>query len=459
MRTAIYLRQSQDKTGNWAAIERQELACTKLAEAKGLEDLTVYKDNDRSASNGKERPEFNRLVTDMEAGKVHTLIVWHLDRLTRNVRDLTRVIEAGKDHRTNIASVHGVSLDLGDPTGVAVATILTAIAAMEVQHKGARQRSANEQRARRGETFWTRRPFGYQRHNGEVTIVEDEAAAIREGARMVLAGSTITAVARHWNSLGLTTTAGNPWGVTQVRRLLINPRYIGRRIYNGEDLGDGSWPAILDPEQLTVLEAKLTDPRRKTAPNDLSIKYLLSGIAACGKCGKPMYASPSPTKNGPSRMIYRCMGGYCLSRGLEQVDAVVEAAVIGVLARPDAAALFNPDSNVTELRAKAAALRERRDTLAALLGEGLLSPGAVREQSGKLTTELRDYEAKIDAADTLDPLGAVLGTDDIQTGWLALPVIAKRQIIEALMKVRILPMGKGHSFTADTVEIMWKGTP
>lgn len=463
MATAIYLRQSQDKTGEWAAIARQEEACKKLADAKGLEGITLYRDNDKSASNGQDRPEFLRLLADIKAGRIDALIVWHLDRLTRSVRDLTKVIEAGQEHGLNIASVHGVSIDLGDPTGVAVATILTAIAAMEVQHKGNRQRAANKQRAGKGNAFWSTRPFGYDREDGIVFIVPAEAHAIRDGARKILAGNTLTSVANDWNTAGLRTTMKNKtteeygrWGVTQVRRVLLNPRYAGRRIYNGDDLGAGDWPAILTVDLHRQLEEYLTDPRRRTAPDDLNAKYLLSGIAVCGKCGKSMFASPSKNK-GRARMIYRCFGGYCIARQMEPVDEVVEARIVGILSRPDAAKLFSPDIDTTALRAQATGLRERRDALASLLAEGLLSRAAVREQAGKLTLDLTALEVRINSADTLNPVAGLIDADDIVDAWTALEFPVKRKIIRTLMDIKIMPVGKGVRFNPEQVVTTPKG--
>src|SRR5688572_9991373 len=141
--TAIYVRQSEDKTGREAAVQRQEADCRLYAQAKAWDEPRLYADNSISATSGKTRPQFEQLLTDIETGRIDRLAVWHLDRLTRSMRDLTRVIEAGRAHRVNIACVHGVSLDLGDPTGVAVAQILTAIAGMETSHKGQRQKTAN----------------------------------------------------------------------------------------------------------------------------------------------------------------------------------------------------------------------------------------------------------------------------------------------------------------------------
>ena len=456
--TAIYVRQSEDKTGHEAAVQRQETDCRAQAKLKGWDDPVLYADNSISATSGKTRPAFERLLKDIEAGTVSRVVVWHLDRLTRSMKDLTRVIEAGKANRLNIAAVHGQPMDLGDATGVAVAQILAAVAAMEVAHKGERQKAGNAQRAGKGEAFWTRRPFGYDRVDGEVFTVPEEAEAIRDGAGMILAGETLSAVVRKWNEAGITTTAksAGPWGVTQVRRVLLNPRYAGVRMYNGtQQETAGQWEQILDPDTSQRLTEVLTDPGRRTAPDDLNSKYLLSGIAVCGKCGAKMFAAPVPAKGGGKRMVYRCFGGYCMQRSMTDIDDLVTALVVGRLSQPDAAKLFTTGDTTGELRSRAADLRERRDTLASLFGEGLMSATAYREQAGKITARITETEAAIATAEVVNPVASLIHADDVGKAWADLPLGNQRRIIRALLSVTVLPAGRGKDFDPDQVDIKW----
>jgi DNA invertase Pin-like site-specific DNA recombinase len=466
--TAIYVRQSEDKTGHAAAVARQEQDCRLLARAKGWPEPTLYSDNDRSATNGKARPEFERLLRAVAAGEVRELAVWHLDRLTRSMRDLGRLIEAGREHRVNIASVHGVSLDLGDPTGVAVAQILTAIAAMETAHKSERQRRANRQRAESGNAYWTRRPFGYDRDKGGVHIVAAEAAAIRDGAQKILAGATLSSVVREWNAAGLRTTfrrrdadtrerapEGGPWGVTQLRRVMINPRYAGQRVYNGEDMGEGAWEPILDPETFRELEEKLTDPSRRVAPDDLTAKHLLSGIAVCGKCGGAMFAATMKGRGGTVPVL-RCFGGYCMQRRRDLVEEVVEATLLARLALPDAARALGQRADLATLRGTAADLRERRDAIAAMLADGLLSPAAARQQATKVSAALAAAERAVSDAEGANPVAGLIAARDIAAAWERLEVGDQRRIVRALMTVTVLPAGKGVRFDPDQVRIDWK---
>lgn len=456
--TAIYVRQSEDKTGHEAAVQRQEVDCRAQARLKGWDDPVLYADNSISATTDKIRPAFERLLKDIEAGTVTGLVVWHLDRLTRSMKDLMRVIEAGKAHRLNIVGVQGGSLDLSDPTGVAVAQIITAIAAMEVAHKSKRQRLANKTRAGKGEAFWTRRPFGYDRKDGKVFTVEAEADAIRDAAEMILGGETLSAVVRKWNAAGLTTTTKQQgkWGVTQVRRVLLNPRYAGHRLYNGEQQeAAGKWEAILDAETSKRLEEVLTDPRRRTAPDDLNSKYLLSGIVVCGKCGAKMFAAPVPAAGGCKRMVYRCFGGYCMQRSLADVDGLVVAVVVGRLSKPDAAQLFAVGDKVAELSAQAADLRDRRSFIASLAADGLLPQSDARPQIGKLTARLAEVEGALASAEAFNPAAALLHAADVGKAWADLPLGTQRKIIRALITVTILPAGRGKDFSPDQVRIDW----
>lgn len=119
-----------------------------------------------------------------------------------------------------------------------------------------------------------------------------------------------------------------------------------------------------------------------------------------------MFASPVKNK-GKQWMVYRCFGGYCMTRRLDLVDDVVESVTVGVLSRPDASRLFASTGDLQELRATAGALRDRRDAFAAMLADGLLSASAVREQAGKLSADLQAVEQQIEAVDSLNPVAAV----------------------------------------------------
>ncbi|MBA3368923.1 MAG: recombinase family protein, partial [Geodermatophilaceae bacterium] len=93
MRPVIYARQSLDRSGEALAVSRQLSDCRSLVERNGWETAAEYVDNDVSASDGKPRAEWSRLLTDFSAGRFDTVVCWHTDRLYRRLIDLVSLIE------------------------------------------------------------------------------------------------------------------------------------------------------------------------------------------------------------------------------------------------------------------------------------------------------------------------------------------------------------------------------
>src|SRR6478672_9051983 len=209
--TAVYTRISQDQNGERLGVTRQLEDCLTLADRLGLEVTARYDDNDLSAFGAKTRPGFEALLDAMKTGQIDALIVWHVDRLYRSMRDLERVIEIAEANRVQIRTVQSGELDLSTSAGRLTARILGSVARAEGEHKGERQRRANAQKAAAGRWQTANRPFGYSM-TGEP--LEPEATAFRTAVADVLTGKSIRAVAAEWNAQGLKTTLA---GTTQKR--------------------------------------------------------------------------------------------------------------------------------------------------------------------------------------------------------------------------------------------------
>lgn len=457
-RAAIYARQSLDKSGDALAVSRQVAECRELAERNGWEVVEVYQDNDRSATSGKVRPEWTRMLADLSAGRHDVLVCWHTDRLYRRLRDLVALVDVAEKRSLRIATVRSSDLDLSTPAGRMVAGLLGSVASYETEQKAARQVAANRQRAQNGVVLWSRRPYGFDRQGQTVKVVKAEAREIHKAAKAVLAGETLASVAADLNARGVTTSAGKPWTVTAVRRVLLNPRTAGRVVSKGEDYGSDA-PAILDADAADQLGAILRDPARKQAPPSTAVKHLLSGLVECGRCGDalkpqsvPMFAMP----NADRVMIYRCSTCY-LTRRMDLVNEVVLGVLVERLSRPDALDLLATDVDVTALRERVVDARQRRDALAKMLGDGIMSPEAARTQAERLTGQIDELERQIIGATGTDPLAKLAQAGDVAAAVDRMTLRQLRDAIRALMTVRILPAGKGVRFNPEHVEIDWKG--
>jgi site-specific DNA recombinase len=120
---------------NPAGVQRQEQDCRALGAQKGWHLAGVYCDNDVSAYSGRRRPEYRRLLTDIKAGRIDGVGVWHLDPLHRSPRELEDffaiVDEAGVTHVATVTGDH----NLGTNEGRLQARLLGSVARFESDHK------------------------------------------------------------------------------------------------------------------------------------------------------------------------------------------------------------------------------------------------------------------------------------------------------------------------------------
>jgi hypothetical protein len=207
---------------------------------------------------------------------------------------LESVLERCETTKTHIVTASD-GVDTSTDGGRLVARILSSVAQGEVERKGARQRSAVVQAAKQGRWVGGRRPFGYD-SDGK-TIREDEATLIRQGYEDILAGESLSEVARRWTASGHPTTQGcEVWQRGAVKDVLGNPRNAGLRRHRTQEdradirqnpelgiTGKADWP----PERLAPLAEyvrTLSTPELEQAPGDVSAGAALFVSKQCGTC-------------------------------------------------------------------------------------------------------------------------------------------------------------------------------
>jgi DNA invertase Pin-like site-specific DNA recombinase len=295
--TAVYLRQSKDAEGNELAIDRQRDACLKLCRDKGWNHIREFADNDRSASNGKVRERYQDMLGDIKNGEIGAVVVYHQDRLHRDVIELLVFAELAVEHNLKLATVTG-DIDLSTDDGEFMAIIGAAVARKEGRRKSARQKEAAKQMATQeggGRPWWPQRPFGFDadpdpvtgkwwtaKRNptlyNEIRLHPIEADLVKQAYTDFTTGTKLYTIAARWNQAGVTTPRGNTWSGQRVRDLLLLARNAGLREYSGEVVGKGTWPAIVTEAVWRAACSKLTEPSRRCGPTR-GRKYLLSGIA------------------------------------------------------------------------------------------------------------------------------------------------------------------------------------
>ncbi|MDQ0078250.1 recombinase family protein [Arthrobacter oryzae] len=131
-RAAIYTRISKDLQLEGLGVARQLKDCRVLAAKHNWEVVAEFEDNDIFASGGKVRPDYDRLKALMEMRPVDVVVVYSMDRLHRNSRELEDWIDLTKATGIGIHSSTNGLIDISTPDGLTLARVVTAFAGGEV---------------------------------------------------------------------------------------------------------------------------------------------------------------------------------------------------------------------------------------------------------------------------------------------------------------------------------------
>lgn len=346
---AIYCRISQDRlpedvrgqrnAEDFVAlgVKRQEQDCRRKATANGWPVAKVYIDNDVSAWNGKRRGAYREMLDDIAAGAIDAVVVWHVDRLHRQMSDLVEFLKVTRQAgiEENLDTCFG-RFDLSNGDSRFMLQMMVGIAEKESFDKSRRIRRKMEELAREGKgKGGGTRPFGFK--EDRVTLDPTEAKLVREAAKRILAGETLTSVCADWTRRGVKTVSGTHWTTGVLRQILMQPRSAGLRQHRGELMRDekgrpvkAEWSAIFDEKTHRRLAALLGDPSRFKGGN--ARRYLLTGMLYCSLCDTKLVARPRADKS----RCYVCASGVnfhgcgklrSLSDPLEELvrDAVFDA--------------------------------------------------------------------------------------------------------------------------------------
>ncbi len=459
LRVATYCRISDDRAGLGLGVQRQAEDCQALLEAKGWASAGTFVDNDVSAYSGKVRPQYGALLEAVRAGSVDGVVAWHPDRLHRSPRELEEFIDLVERHHIAVTTVRAGEWDLSTPSGRGTARILGAVARMESEHKSDRVVRALEQRAASGSSHG-RVAYGYSRHHlpdgAKVEVVDEPQADVVRGiAARILSGDSLRQITADLNAAGTPSPSGKPWAKVMVRHVVTRERNVGLRVHRGEVIGAANWPPILDRGTWEQVRAVLADPSRKTSTSSASV-HLLSGLARCGVCGARMRASMNRTV--PS---YRCSEKACVSRNRAALDAFVTAVVVGRLSRDDALDLLAPqDDRTRQAVAEVAELRARLDLAADDYADGNIDREQLHRMTERLRPRLDAAQARSRSVDASPMLDGLIGAEDVQAAWDALPLSRRRGVLDQLLEVRVLKTQPGaRVFDPKAIELRWKGRP
>lgn len=325
VRCAIYTRKSSEEglEQDFNSLHAQREACAAYILSQASEGWSLLPGDydDGGLSGGTlQRPALQRLLTDIEAGKLDTVVVYKVDRLTRSLLDFAKLVDTMDKAGVSFVSVTQ-SFNTTTSMGRLTLNMLLSFAQFEREVTAERIRDKIAASKARGMWMGGIPPLGYEPDGRSLKIVEEHAELVRtvfrrylETGNVRLLGEQFEREKRRSPTRVLSTgkrIGGTPLTRGQIYKLLSNPVYVGEVHHRGQ-VYQGKHSAIIDRATWEAVKEQLRDNAQGSQRfSTAKVRSLLAG-KLFDKAGEPLVASHA-TKG---KVRYR----YYVSRKL-QFDA------------------------------------------------------------------------------------------------------------------------------------------
>ncbi|GGU47098.1 recombinase family protein [Lentzea flava] len=306
VRVGIYVRRSTDDEHQPYSIEAQDTRLHAYIDSQPGWRLVARFPDDASGAT-TERPGLHRALAAARAGLIDVLLVYRVDRFSRNLRDMVMLLDeldtAGVVFRSATEP-----FDTSTPMGRMLVQMLGMFAQFERDTIIDRVIAGMERKHAKGKWKGGRRPYGYQVDKTTHTLVIDEHEAVI--VRLIFDSYTrdrlgSRAIATLLNDRGHRTSCGGKWSGYQVLRALNNRVYLGELTFRETTVTNTHAPIIdltIWEQAQAILDARGESHAHRAASGS---DYVLTGRLRCPKCGKAMIGTRATGRNRTYR-YYTC---------------------------------------------------------------------------------------------------------------------------------------------------------
>ena len=266
MAVGIYIRVSteeQAKEGYSISAQREKLKA--YCQVQDWNDFRFYVDEGISAKDTN-RPQLQLMLQHIKEGMIDTVLVYRLDRLTRSVVDLYKLLEIFEKHNCTFKSATEV-YDTSTAIGRLFITLVAAMAQWERENLAERVRMGQIEKARQGK-YSAKAPFGFDKGpDDRLVINEDEKIVVLDMIEKIKEGYSIRKLADYMDNSGIPPIRGYKWHIASILDILKNPALYGAVKWRDE-IVEGAHEGIITKEEyqhlLKLLESRQNFKKRET---------------------------------------------------------------------------------------------------------------------------------------------------------------------------------------------------
>ena len=305
MNAVIYARFSSHSQTE-QSIDGQLRVCREYAERNKINIIGEYIDRATTGTNDN-RPEFQRLIADASKKEFEQILVYKLDRFSRNKYD--NVVYKHKLAQYGVKVVSATEIINDTPEGALMEGLLEMFAEMYSKDLSQKVKRGIKESILKGNFIGGQILYGYKVEDKKILIDEKTAPAIRYLFEEYANGKSKKQIIRELNEKGYKTNKGKSISYNSFQNNLSNIKYTGM-FDNGNLQNENYYPAIISKELFDKVQIKLAEHKHQPATQKAKIEYLLTGKAFCGYCGSSIVGISGTSHTNKQHHYYTCSQRY-----------------------------------------------------------------------------------------------------------------------------------------------------
>ena len=409
MKTAvIYARYSSERQTE-QSIEGQIRECTHYAQTHDILIVDTYIDRAVTGTNDN-RSDFQRMLKDAAKSDWDIVLVYKLDRFSRNKYEMAIHKKALRDNGIQLVSAKEHIPE--GPEGIILESLLEGMAeyySVELAQKVSR---GQKETRIKGNYSGGGIPYGYRVENKKIVVCEDRAQVVIRIFEMYTSGVIVRKIVEKLTEEGIMQANGKPFTLVIIYDMLHNERYTGKYTHKTEGVYTNIFPRII-PDHIFQAAQTLTKAN-KVGKNSLEVIFMLRNKMKCGHCGANMVGESGTSKTGKRMHYYKCgkkkknRNNCSISSPIRKdlLEKVIVDTTIKVLKNPDTVnylvdKIFEAhgervkDTSVLNiLEANRNKIKKSLDNIMAAVEQGIITH-TTKQRIVELEAELDVAEAKV----------------------------------------------------------------
>lgn len=248
------------------------------------------------------RPDFQKMIKDSANQDFQYIIVYKLDRFSRNKYETAKYKKILKDNGVKLLSAMENIPDT--PEGIILESLLEGMAEYYSAELAQKVKRGMRETRLKGNFQGGYLLYGYKVENKKILIDEEQAEIVRYIYKQYSLGMYVKDILNELNEKHIL-NRNRPFTRVTLYNTLRNEKYTGIYRYENE-IFENMYPAIISKELFDSIRLKTTT--NKKGSRSVKTKYMLRDKLKCGYCGRPISAETGTSRNGTMRRYYKCFG-------------------------------------------------------------------------------------------------------------------------------------------------------